>query len=63
VRTEIAEVLSKHNHEVTYDGLQEMCYLDMVISGAFSSSAYFFSLITTDTGRVRCLPSGCNSVR
>jgi hypothetical protein len=30
---EITEVLSKHQNEVTYDALQEMPYLDMVVSG------------------------------
>jgi hypothetical protein len=36
LRAETTQVLDKHNHEVTYDGLQEMTYLDMVISGVFS---------------------------
>jgi cytochrome P450 family 6 len=33
LRTEIAQVLRKHGGELTYDGMQEMCYLDMVVSG------------------------------
>jgi cytochrome P450 len=33
LRTEIAQVLGKHNGELTYDGMQEMSYLDMVVSG------------------------------
>ena len=27
------QVLNKHNGQLTYDGLQEMAYLDMVVSG------------------------------
>jgi cytochrome P450 family 6 len=33
LRAEIMQVLNKHNGEVTYDGIQEMAYLDMVLSG------------------------------
>jgi len=33
LRAEIMQVLNKHNGEVTYDGLQEMPYLDMVVAG------------------------------
>lgn len=33
LRNEITQMLDKHNNEVTYDGLQELTYLDMVISG------------------------------
>jgi cytochrome P450 family 6 len=36
LRTEITQVLARHNQEVTYDGIQEMTYLDMVVSGEFS---------------------------
>lgn len=32
LRAEIVEVTAKYNHEVTYDGIQEMTYLDMVVS-------------------------------
>ncbi|XP_021930152.1 cytochrome P450 6j1-like [Zootermopsis nevadensis] len=32
LRTEITQVLSKHQGELTYDALQEMLYLDMVVS-------------------------------
>jgi len=27
------QVLNKHNGQLTYDGIQEMAYLDMVVSG------------------------------
>jgi cytochrome P450 family 6 len=33
LRAEIMQVLNKHNGELTYDGIQEMAYLDMVVSG------------------------------
>jgi cytochrome P450 family 6 len=33
LRAEINEVLAKHNQQMTYDGIQEMRYPDMVISG------------------------------
>jgi len=33
LRAEIMRVLNKHNGRVTYDGIQDMAYLDMVVSG------------------------------
>jgi len=33
LRAEIMRVLNKHNGQLTYDGMQEMSYLDMVVSG------------------------------
>jgi hypothetical protein len=33
LRADIMQVLNKHNGQVTYDGIQEMAYLDMVVSG------------------------------
>jgi cytochrome P450 family 6 len=33
LRAEIMQVLSKHNGQLTYDGIQEMVYMDMVVSG------------------------------
>jgi cytochrome P450 len=33
LRTEITQVLRKHSGELTYDGMQDMSYLDMVVSG------------------------------
>jgi cytochrome P450 family 6 len=40
LRTEIAQVLGKHNGELTYDGMQEMSYLDMVVSGTGLERGY-----------------------
>ena len=33
LRTEIVQVLSKHGGKLTYDGIQDMSYLERVISG------------------------------
>ena len=33
LRAEIMQVLNKHNGQLTYDGIQEMSYLDRFVSG------------------------------
>jgi len=33
LRAEILQVLSKHEGKLTYDGIQDMSYLDRVVSG------------------------------
>jgi cytochrome P450 family 6 len=33
LRAEIKQVMINHNGQVTYDGIQEMAYMDMVVSG------------------------------
>jgi cytochrome P450 family 6 len=33
LRAEISRVMAKQQGELTYDGIQEMSYLDMVVSG------------------------------
>jgi len=33
LRAEIVQVLSKHDGKLTYDGMQDMPYLDRVVSG------------------------------
>jgi cytochrome P450 len=33
LRAEILEVMSKHDGKVTYEGIQDMSYLDRVVSG------------------------------
>jgi cytochrome P450 family 6 len=33
LREEITRMMAKHQGELTYEGLQEMSYLDMVVSG------------------------------
>jgi cytochrome P450 family 6 len=38
LRAEIMRVLNKHNGELTYDAIQEMTYLDMVVSGEETES-------------------------
>jgi cytochrome P450 family 6 len=37
LRAEIIRVMAKHQGEVTYEGLREMSYLDMVVSGEGTS--------------------------
>jgi len=44
LRTEITKVLSKHQGQLTYDGMQEMVYLDMVVSGEAFDVGYTFFL-------------------
>jgi cytochrome P450 len=38
LRAEIMQVLKTHNGELTYNGIQEMAYLDMVVSGEGTES-------------------------
>ena len=40
LRAEIMQVLNKHNGQVTYDGIKEMAYLDMVVSGGLFEAGY-----------------------
>jgi cytochrome P450 len=47
LRAEIVQVLNKHNGQLTYDGLQEMVYLDMVVSGE-GIEADFILVMTFD---------------
>ena len=48
LRAEILQVLSKHDGNVTYDGIQDMSYLDRVVSGekrrVFSNNLRLISL-------------------
>ena len=37
LRAEIMQVLKKHDGKLTYDGMQEMLYLDRVVSGETQS--------------------------
>jgi cytochrome P450 family 6 len=47
LRAEITRVLAKHQGEVTYEGLQEMSYLDMVVSGEGTSCHRVFRCPTS----------------
>jgi cytochrome P450 family 6 len=40
LRSEIARVMAKHQGELTYEGIQEMSYLDMVLSGEGTQVAH-----------------------
>jgi cytochrome P450 family 6 len=40
LRAEILQVLNKHNGELTYDGIQEMAYMDRVVSGEGTEAGY-----------------------
>jgi len=43
LRAEIMQVLNKHNGELTYDGIQEMAYLDMVMSGGLIEAGFIIT--------------------
>ena len=47
LRAEIMRALNKHNGQLTYDGIQEMAYLDMVVSGGLIE-AYCIIIRTFD---------------
>jgi len=55
LRTEIMQVLIKHNGQLTYDGIQKMAYLDMVVSGEGIEAGCI--LIRTFDGKL--CPSKC----
>jgi hypothetical protein len=55
LRAEIMQVLKKQNGQLTYDGLQEMSYLDMVVSGEGVGAGCI--LIRTFDGKL--CPSTC----
>jgi cytochrome P450 family 6 len=50
LRAEIMQVLNKHNGQLTYDGIQEMDYLEMFISGEGIEAG--FVLISTIEGKM-----------
>lgn len=41
LRQEINSVLAKHNGEITYEAMQEMKYLQMVIDGNSMTNFFF----------------------
>lgn len=59
LRNEVISVLAKHNGEITYDGMQEMKYLQMVIDGELceaqlnSDGIIFYQKPYACTGRFR----------
>jgi hypothetical protein len=55
LRAEIMQVLNKHNGELTYDGIQEMAYMDMVVSGGLFEAGY----IVIRTFKCKRCPSVC----
>ena len=40
LRAEIMQVMKKHNGQLTYDGIQDLAYLDMVVSGRRIETGY-----------------------
>ena len=42
LREEIDDVLQKHDGKLTYEGMQEMEYLDKVVSGKTNSFKYIY---------------------
>jgi hypothetical protein len=55
LRAEIMRVLNKHNGDLTYDGIQEMTYLDMVVSGE-GIEAVYIRFFEYGTLKVVCPP-------
>jgi len=55
LRAEIMRVLNNHNGQLTYDGIQKMAYLDMVVSGEGTDAGCI--LIRTFDGKL--CPSIC----
>jgi hypothetical protein len=55
LRTEIMQVLNENNGQLTYDGIQEIAYLDMVVSGEVIDEGC--NLIRTFDGKL--CPSLC----
>jgi cytochrome P450 family 6 len=47
LREEIKQVLDKHQGELTYEGMNEMSYLDMVVSGEVLGSVIFCGLLNS----------------
>lgn len=42
LREEIRSVMDKHNGEITYDGINEMEYLDRVVAGLYTNNVQFY---------------------
>jgi len=55
LRAEIMQVLNKHNGQLTYDGLQDMAYLDMVVSGE-GIEAFYIRFFEYASRKVLCPP-------
>jgi hypothetical protein len=55
LRAEIMKVLNKHNGQLTFDGIQEMTYLDMVVSGGLIE-AFYIRIFECATRNVLCPP-------
>jgi hypothetical protein len=45
LREEIKQVLDKHQGELTYEGMNEMSYLDMVIKGMLTEAGYILWIV------------------
>jgi cytochrome P450 family 6 len=52
VREEIDVVLQKHEGKITYEGIQEMEYLDKVVSGKAHSFKYVYLFLKQDILRL-----------
>jgi hypothetical protein len=55
LRAEINQVLNKHNGQLTYDCIQDMAYLDMVVSGE-SIEAFHIRIFEYATRKFVCPP-------
>jgi cytochrome P450 family 6 len=44
LREEITQVLDNHHGQLTYEGIREMSYLDMVVRGKVTGTSYVWDL-------------------
>lgn len=49
IREEVDSILKKHGGELTFDGIQEMTYLDMALSGKIITNHKSDNILKTRT--------------
>jgi cytochrome P450 family 6 len=56
VRDEVDSVLKKYGGELTFEGIQEMAYLDMALSGKIIQITIMYSKFKVSTGSLPIRP-------